>query len=232
MDSSGNIYIADTGNHVIREVSNGIITTIAGNNTGGYAGMADQPWRRNFVSSGRGRGCRRQRLYRRFRQQCDPQDHQRNHQHRCRRRGNASIAKQSDERGCGQKLTTCISAIAMDCALSKFSPSNGTVTVLAGNGNIGFSGDFGPGPDAELDDPTGIAVDSKGYVYIATPTTAGFARFTTDGTITTIAGLGVPAYTGDGGDAVSASLSFRTELSWIVPGTCTFPIRDNNMIRC
>src|SRR5271166_2320550 len=39
VDSSGNIYIADTGNHVIRRVTPaGIITTIAGNNTGGYTG--------------------------------------------------------------------------------------------------------------------------------------------------------------------------------------------------
>src|SRR5580658_6517372 len=38
VDSSGNIYIADTGNHVIRVVTNGIISTIAGDNTGGYMG--------------------------------------------------------------------------------------------------------------------------------------------------------------------------------------------------
>ena len=39
MDSSGNLYIADTSNHVIRMVTTGgTISTIAGTNTGGYAG--------------------------------------------------------------------------------------------------------------------------------------------------------------------------------------------------
>jgi len=38
VDSKNNVYIADWNNHVIREVSNGIINTIAGNGTGGYLG--------------------------------------------------------------------------------------------------------------------------------------------------------------------------------------------------
>jgi uncharacterized protein (TIGR03437 family) len=38
LDASGNLYIADTGNHVIRKVTNGVITTVAGNGTPGYAG--------------------------------------------------------------------------------------------------------------------------------------------------------------------------------------------------
>ena len=38
--------------------------------------------------------------------------------------------------------------------------------MIAGNGNIGFSGDNGPATHASLDDPTGIALDSKGYLYI------------------------------------------------------------------
>lgn len=38
VDGSGNIYISDTGNNVIRKISNGIITTIAGNGSKGYSG--------------------------------------------------------------------------------------------------------------------------------------------------------------------------------------------------
>jgi uncharacterized protein (TIGR03437 family) len=37
-DHSGNLYIADTGNNVIRKVSNGIISTVAGTGTAGFAG--------------------------------------------------------------------------------------------------------------------------------------------------------------------------------------------------
>ncbi len=38
MDSAGNLYIADTGNNRIRKVSNGVITTVAGNGTLGFSG--------------------------------------------------------------------------------------------------------------------------------------------------------------------------------------------------
>ena len=38
VDSKGNIYVADTNNHRVREISGGNITTIAGNGTPGYSG--------------------------------------------------------------------------------------------------------------------------------------------------------------------------------------------------
>ena len=38
VDSAGNLYIADTGNNRIRKVSNGVITTVAGNGTQGFSG--------------------------------------------------------------------------------------------------------------------------------------------------------------------------------------------------
>ncbi len=38
MDSAGNLYIADTGNNRIRKVSNGVITTVAGNGIAGFSG--------------------------------------------------------------------------------------------------------------------------------------------------------------------------------------------------
>jgi sugar lactone lactonase YvrE len=38
VDSAGNLYIADKGNNRIRKVSNGMITTVAGNGTQGFGG--------------------------------------------------------------------------------------------------------------------------------------------------------------------------------------------------
>jgi uncharacterized protein (TIGR03437 family) len=52
-----------------------------------------------------------------------------------------------------------------DCA-RKLS-TNGTVTVVAGNGQYGFSGDDGPATQARLNTPTAITIDSKGNIYIA-----------------------------------------------------------------
>jgi sugar lactone lactonase YvrE len=50
VDSSGNIYIADTGNNVIRKVSSGTITTAAGNGTAGYSGDGHSPSDAEFLS--------------------------------------------------------------------------------------------------------------------------------------------------------------------------------------
>ena len=66
VDSAGNLYIADTGNNRIRKVSNGVITTVAGNGTAGFSGdngpatSAQLHW-----SQRRRRGLRRQPVHRR-----------------------------------------------------------------------------------------------------------------------------------------------------------------------
>jgi len=123
--------------------------------------------------------------------------------------------------------------------------TNGTITTVAGTGTAGYSGDNGPATSAEVNGPTGVAVDASGNLYIAdsyngkvrkvaasgTITTitgpwtepmgvatdsAGnlyvsdyFAqvwKYSTGGTITTVAGTGTQGYSGDGGPATSAML--------------------------
>jgi uncharacterized protein (TIGR03437 family) len=84
--------------------------------------------------------------------------------------------------------------------------SDGTVTVLAGNGLEGFSGDGGPAVAASLDRPSDAAVDSLGNLYIYDEYNERIRLVTPDGTINTIAGTGRNVESGNGGPAQSASI--------------------------
>ena len=82
----------------------------------------------------------------------------------------------------------------------------GVMTAVAGNGVRGFSGDGGPAIAANLNRPTGVAVDSAGILYIADGTVdcKNRIRRVAAGVITTVAGNGSQGYSGDGGPATLA----------------------------
>jgi sugar lactone lactonase YvrE len=82
----------------------------------------------------------------------------------------------------------------------------GLITTVAGNGTGGYSGDGGAATSAELFDPSGVAVDSAGNLYIADLVNQRIRKVTPGGTITTVAGNGTPGYSGDGGPATSTEL--------------------------
>jgi trimeric autotransporter adhesin len=73
--------------------------------------------------------------------------------------------------------------------VERISPA-GQVTLFAGNGQKGFSGDGGPAVSASLNSPIGLAVDSRGNVYIADTGNGRVRMVGTDGIITTFAGGG------------------------------------------
>ncbi|MGI8743237.1 MAG: hypothetical protein ACR2NN_11835 [Bryobacteraceae bacterium] len=61
--------------------------------------------------------------------------------------------------------------------------SNGTITTVAGSGGGGFSGDGGPATKASLNQPSRVAVDSAGNLYIADSLNNRVRKVATDGTI-------------------------------------------------
>ena len=82
--------------------------------------------------------------------------------------------------------------------------ASGYIHTIAGNGVIGYSGDGGLATAANLTLNGGIAVDTLGNIYLAG---TNCRKIGTDGIIRSIAGNGIPGYTGDGGPATNASIN-------------------------
>lgn len=87
--------------------------------------------------------------------------------------------------------------------------ADGIITTIAGGGagDSQHAGDGGPATSAWLFDPSAIAFDAQGNLYIADSGDDRVRKVAPDGIITTVAGNGNPGYTGDGGPATSAELS-------------------------
>ncbi|MCK5644163.1 MAG: hypothetical protein KAJ19_25415, partial [Gammaproteobacteria bacterium] len=83
-----------------------------------------------------------------------------------------------------------------------------TINTIAGNGYFGYSGDGVLATEAELDYPLGVAVDSKGNIYIGDTENHRIRKINIEGIITTIAGNGSFGYSGDGGLAIEAELDY------------------------
>ncbi len=89
------------------------------------------------------------------------------------------------------------------CRLNK----DRTVTIIAGNGIRGFSGDSGPATSASLNQPADVAIDPSGNLYIADGGNNRIRRVTADGIISTYAGTGLFNNNGDGGPATAAAIT-------------------------
>ncbi|RUL87649.1 NHL domain-containing protein [Tautonia sociabilis] len=82
----------------------------------------------------------------------------------------------------------------------------GIITTVAGNGRKGFSGDGGPATEASLDEPYGICLDREGNLYLVDRLNRRVRKVDAEGIITTVAGTGTNASSGDGGPASVAAL--------------------------
>lgn len=85
--------------------------------------------------------------------------------------------------------------------------SSGTISTIAGDGTASSAGNGAAATNAQLSTPTGIAVDRSGNVYATDAVGSAVRKFSVGGNISTFAGNGTAAYTGDGGAASSASLN-------------------------
>jgi hypothetical protein len=84
---------------------------------------------------------------------------------------------------------------------------DGVISTIAGNGELGSTGDGGPAIKARLGGPLSPAFDAAGNLYIAEVRNHRVRKITPKGMITTIAGNGTKGFSGDGGLALYASLT-------------------------
>ncbi len=87
---------------------------------------------------------------------------------------------------------------------------DGIIRTVAGTGEAGYRGDGGPALYAVLHAPGGLAFDDEGNLYIADTLNQRIRRVNVNGQIATVAGTGVAAYGGDGGQAIYAELNLAT----------------------
>ena len=110
--------------------------------------------------------------------------------------------------------------------------STGDITTIAGNGVAGYSGDGGQATNAELDRPCSLAVDSDGNLYIADEKNNCIREVNaTTGVITTVAGNGTGGFSGDGGLATSAELDSPDGIAVDSGGDLFIADTSNNRIR-
>ena len=108
---------------------------------------------------------------------------------------------------------------------------NGVISTVAGTGDRGYSGDGGPAIDAELGDPTSIALDGDGRIYLVDVFNNCIRRIDHDGTIRTVAGNGKAGGAGDGGLATAAQLSRPGGVVADSAGRLYIADNDNNRVR-
>jgi sugar lactone lactonase YvrE len=116
---------------------------------------------------------------------------------------------------------------------------NGIIHTICGTGTPGFLGDGGPAEQAQINGPKGqsappasrIAIDARNRIYIADTGNHRIRRIDELGNITSIAGTGIPGYSGDGGPAVDAQLNTPSDVAIAPNGTLYIADTNNSVVR-
>lgn len=108
---------------------------------------------------------------------------------------------------------------------------NGLISTYAGDGALGFSGDNGPAPRARLNLPLGLAVDSRGNLYVADSANDRVRKIDLSDTIATLAGDGQAGYYGDSKAATAAMLNYPVAVAVNLADVLYIADTSNNRIR-
>lgn len=245
---SGNMYIADEHNHVIRKIDpSGIITTIAGTGygsgslIGGYSGdgghatnaRLNRPMDIAFDKIGN--------LY-------------------IAELGNSTIRKVtpsgiiSTYAGIGSAGTTGDGGLATQAKI--FDPlgltfdaegnlyfscngtfrirkisTNGMISTIVGNGIYGYDGDSGPATNAKISFTAYLSLDTEGNIYFGDYPNHRIRKVNLPGIISTIGGNGIMGNTGDGGLISVATFAYPVGIIFDVAGNMYISDKDYGLIR-
>lgn len=218
VDGAGNVFVADRGNSRIRKItSSGIISTVAGTSAAGYSGdggpataaslsspvsvvvdaggnlyiadLGNQRVRKvsntGIISTYAGTGTAGNNGV----------------------AGPATTLMLNDPRGVAVNSAGDLLITDQGNNRVLMIDASGLMTVLAGTGTIGYSGDGGPATAAQFNGPYGLATDGLGNTFVCDVDNERIRRISPSGIITTIAGNGTSGYSGDFGPATAAQLS-------------------------
>ncbi|MFT3933711.1 MAG: gliding motility-associated C-terminal domain-containing protein [Chitinophagaceae bacterium] len=97
--------------------------------------------------------------------------------------------------------------------IRKINTATGIITTVAGNGIAGYSGDGSPATNARINTPADIAIDDAGNIFIADFRNSCIRKVNAaTGIISTVAGIGVASYSGDGGAATNAGIPYPNSI--------------------
>ena len=218
LDAAGNIYIADSRNSVIRKVTpSGTISTFAGTGSAGYSGdggaaslaKLSTPVRLDFDPDGN--------LY--------VADTGSDTVRKISPGGTittvagtgtsgysgdggaATAARLNEPRGVAfDRSGNVYIADSGNNRIRKVTAA-GTISTIAGTGTGGYSGNGGAATSAQINDPSGLGIDSTGTIFFSEEGNDRVRKISTSGTISLVAGTGTAGYAGDGDPATGAQLN-------------------------
>jgi len=253
VDPSGNIFFSDCFNRRVRKISatTGVITTVAGNGQPGSAGLdglainanVEQPsgvaldgFGNLYISD---RGIRN----------VDEGNHRIYKVEAATGilrlvAGNGSMGNTGDGGLATAASFNFPTGLAVDGSgnvficdqnnhrVRKVTAATGIITTVAGTGTAGFFGDGASAIAAMLNRPAGMTVDALGNLYIAEEGNQRIRKVAAaTGIITTIAGTGTYAFSGDGGQATAAGLATPSDVKIDGSGNLYVADADNARIR-
>ena len=242
--NNNDVFIADTGNSVIRKVdSTGKITTVAGNGNLGFSGdggaatsaTLDKPYRAVLDKFNN--------LY--------IADYYNNVVRKVDKFGTISTVAGTGTQGyngdgipANTAQLSLPGAVAVDSVgnlyiadtwnnrIRKVDVSTGMISSIAGTGFAGVLGDGGPASMAQVNEPEGLAVDAFNNIYIADFGNSKIRMVSSlSGNIDTFAGTGSNSFSGDGGPATSATLNQPTGVAVDEHGNVYIADNQNSRVR-